>query len=387
MGKSLAAIVGLGMIKVGMHWSKSIRELAVEAGLKALDDAGNPDVDAVYVSNMASGLFCDQENLADLIADYLALTPAPAVKIEAACASGGVALTQAVAAVASGVYDTILLVGVEKMSELVSTEVTNAIACCLDAEYEKFYGVTFQAANALLMRMYMEKYRVKREAFGEFVSLMHQNATKNPYAQLRFPVTVEQYLNSPVIADPIRLLDCAPVGDGAAALVITSTKKAKKVVDNPVFIKGIGQATDTISIKDRVDPLFLRSVSKAAETAFQMAGCSIEDVDVVELHDSFPFVAFMAMEALGLAERGKAYKLLENGDIKPGGKLPINLSGGLKARGHPIGATGVYQAAELSLQLIGEAGSLQADSPAKALMVSIGGVASNAAVIVLERGD
>ncbi len=386
MGRGLAAIVGLGMIKVGMHWSKSIRELAVEAGLKALDDAGNPTIDAIYVSNMASELFCDQESLADLIADYLALTPAPAVKVEASCASGAVALIQATAAVSSGIYDTVLLVGVEKMSELVSTEVTDVISCCLDAEYEKFYGVTFQAANALLMRMYMEKYGVKREAFGEFVSLMHQNAIKNPYAQLRFPVTVEQYLNSPLVADPIRLLDCSPVGDGAAALVITNVKEAKKVVDTPVFIRGLGQATDAISIKDREDPLFLKAVSKAAERAFQMANCSIDDIDVAELHDSFPFMAFMIMEALNLAKRGEAYKLVESRDLEPDGRIPVNLSGGLKARGHPIGATGVYQAAELSLQLIGEAGSLQVDSPSRALMVSVGGVASNAAAIVFERG-
>ncbi|ADT84282.1 thiolase domain-containing protein [Thermococcus barophilus] len=382
-----AVIIGVGMTPVGEHWKTSLRDLAVEALLNAMDDANLDKVDSLYVGNMISGPFVEQENLGALIADWAGLGHIPAVKIEAACASGGAAVQEGAKAVMSGLEDVVAVVGVEKMTDAWPSDATRYLAYASDAEWELFHGASFVALNALVMRYYMHTYGYTEEDLALFAVNAHINGAKNPYAMFKKPIKVETVLRSPYIADPLKLFDASPVCDGAAAVIITTPEKAKELgipKEKWVEIAGMGRAIDTINLANRKDLLRLKAAEVAAERAYKMAGIEAKDVDLFEVHDAFTIMAALSLEAVGAAERGKGAELAKEGQIAIDGDYPIQTMGGLKSRGHPVGATGVYQTVEAALQLRGEAPNQVPDAEI-ALTQNIGGTGSNITVTILRR--
>jgi len=378
-------VIGSGLTKIGNLWDKGLRDLAVEAGLAAMEEAGVDSVDAVFVGNMMSGILNAQENLGAYVADYLGLSGVPAFKVEAACASGGAAVFSAAMAIKSGLFDRVLVVGVEKMSDMTATEdVTSALATASEADYELFWGASFVSLNALIMRAYAQRYGLREEDFGWMPILMHKNASDVPYAQLRFPITMEAYLSSPKIADPIKLLDSAPMGDGAAAAVLSASER-RDGEGVSVALVGFGSATDTMALYTREELVELKGAKLAAKRAMEMAGVTPRDLQVLEVHDAFSVMGYLNLEALGVVEPGKASRLIESGDAERSGSLPVNPEGGLKARGHPVGATGVYQFVEIYRQLAGRAGPAQVGSPELGATMNVGGTGSNVVVTILRR--
>ncbi len=377
-------VVGVGFTKIGRFFDKGLRELFAEASLKALEDIGNEKVEALVVGNMMSSSLSEQDNLGAVLADYAGLGGIPAFKVEAACGSGGVAVYTGFSLIASGLFDVVMVSGVEKETEYPTRIVSKGLAQASDAEYEMFYGISFTGLNALVMRMYMEKYGVSRDEMSIWPVLMHKNASKNPYAQLPFEVTIEQVKNSMMIADPIRLLDSSPIGDGAAAIILASEKFARKLSDTPVEVAGVGMATDHIYIAYREDLLKLKATIEASKKAFSMAKVMPSQIDIVEEHDAFTVLGFINLEDLGFSERGKTPKEMLQGRFHPGDKPTVNPSGGLKARGHPVGATGVYQVAEVTMQLRGDYPGIKVQGEI-GLAHSIGGLGTTVTVIILKR--
>ncbi|MGQ4834069.1 MAG: thiolase domain-containing protein [Candidatus Asgardarchaeia archaeon] len=378
------AVIGVGMTKVGQHFEKAIRDLFIEAALKAIDSAGNPNIDALYVGNMVAGETTGQSNLGTYLSDYLGLR-VPAFHIENACSSGGATFINGVLAVASGYFDTVLVGGVEKLTEHPSAVTTQHLAEAADQEYEVYFGASFTSLNAMIMRYYMHKYNVPREYFAEWPVMMHEHATHNPYAQFRFKTTIEKVLASPIIADPLTLFDCSPTGDGAAAVIITTLENARKLQDTIIKVAGLGIATDSISIALREDLATLKATVESAKKAYAMAKIQPTDIDVAEIHDAFSIMAILALEDLGFSEKGRGAFDLHEGKFSKDGRIAINPSGGLKARGHPVGATGVYQIAEIALQLKGEAEGIQVADPQIGLAQNIGGSGSSVTTVILKR--
>ncbi|MEM2906840.1 MAG: thiolase domain-containing protein [Candidatus Odinarchaeota archaeon] len=379
------AVIGVGLTKVDLHFDKSIRELFREAVSKALDDALNPDIEAAYIGNMAADEFNHQKNLSSLLVDFAGFNNIPATRIETGESSGGSAIIAAFNDVASGSHDFVLVGGVEKMSEAISAEAESIISLGLFHEYETIQGLSPEGAAALVMRLYMHKYNVSVEDIALLAQQDHKNAVSNPYAQLRFEVTIDSIINARPIADPITLMNCAPLGDGAAALILCPLEKAKKITDTPIQISGIGQASDSLGLTQREDLLDFKSIRIAAEKAYQMAKIKPEDIQVAEIFDSYTIYGLMALEELGFARRGEAAKLLKEGYFSKNGGKPVNISGGLKARGHPVGATGVYQTAEIALTLRGDA-QLKIDSnPVIGLSQTLSGAGSNSTIQILRR--
>ena len=380
-------VLGGGVTKIGEHWNKSLRDLFVEAALKAAENSNIElrDIEAVYVGNMSSGELQGQEHLGSLMATWLGIPGVAAVKVEAACASGGAVFHQAYLAVASGVYDCVLVGGVEKMTDAVVHDVTAALIMADDAEYTAFTGASFVGLNALVYRYYMEKYSVKQEDIALFSVHDHKYAANNPYAQYPFQVSLEKVLSSPLIADPIRLFECAPIGDGAAVLILCSERFAKERGIKPeVEVAASALATDTISLVDRDDLTTLAATVKAAKKAYKKAGVEPRDIDVMEVHDAFTILGVIHLEDLGFAEKGEGWRLVKEGEIEKDSKIPTNLSGGLKARGHPVGATGVYQVYEIYQQLTGTAPN-QVGKAEVGLAQSVGGVGGTVVVNILRR--
>ena len=379
------AVVGIGMNKWGELWESRIRDLYVEAALAAMDDAGVDHIDSMYVGCMSSGLFVGQEHIGALMADYLGQAPVPATRVESACASGGAAMRLGFMEVASGMSDVVLVGGVEKMTDTDGGATTYALATAADQEYEGFHGVTFPALYAMMARAHMAKFGTTREQLAHVAVKNHLNGSKNPRAQFPFKVTLEQVINSTAVADPLCLMDCSPVTDGAAAVILTTVEKAKKLGKHQVVkITGSGQASASIAYHSRADLTYLSSTEKAAQMACKMAGCTPKDVDLYEVHDCFSIAEIMVIEALGLVEPGKGGPATEAGLTAVGGEFPVNTSGGLKAKGHPVGATGVAQIVELTEQLRGEAGGRQVAGAKKGLAQNMGGTGASATVHVLE---
>ncbi len=375
-------VAGVGMVKVGKYVDKSLRDLAGEAALKAMEEAGNEVPEALVVGNMLSSLI-EQENLASLIGDHLGLRGACGFKVEGACGSGGVAVLTGYSLVASGLFSKVLVVGVEKLFERPSSDVIRGLAYAADADYELIYGVTFSGLNALLMRYYMSKYGVKYEELAYWSVLMHKNGSRNPYAQLRYEITLEDVLKSPLIADPIRLYDSCPLSDGASAVFLAS-EDSKRLTDTPVIIAGIGNSIDSVDLTSRLELDHLLASRVSAESALRMAKTDLREVEVAEVHDAYTITAALSIESIGFAERGKAPKAWSEGRFSPGDKPSLNLSGGLKSRGHPVGATGVYQLAEVVMQLRGDFPGVSV--PAEVgLTQNIGGAGSNVTTIILRR--
>ncbi len=380
------AIIGVGMTKFGELWNKSLRDLFVEAALVAVDDAAIDinEIDSMYVGSMSSGLFTDQEHIGPLLADNLGIVPAPATRVESACGSGGIAFRQGFIEVASGFSDIVLVGGVEKMTDVSGKEATYALATATDQEYESYHGLTFPALNAMLARRHMHQYGTTREQLAQVAVKNHKNGTENPFAQLRFEITIEQVMNSIMIADPLRLLDCSPLSDGAAVAILCPVKMAREFNNKPIKIIGSGQATDTMALHNRKDITILRATVEAGKRAYEMAGIGPEDIDVSEVHDSFTILETCIIEDLGFVEKGEGGKATEEGRTAIGGDIPVNTSGGLKAKGHPVGATGISQIAEIVKQLKGQAGQRQIVGAKVGLTHNMGGLGGSAVVHILE---
>jgi len=379
------AIVGVGQTPVSEHWDLSLRDMAGRAVLDAIRDAGAEEVQALYVGNMLAGQLSGQENVATAVADAAGLLPIEALKIEAACAAGGAALRAAYLAVASGSHDCVVAAGVEKMTDHLGDAVSAALATASDADFEAGHGVSFVALNALLMRRYMHEYGADREQFAEFSINSHGNAAGNPYAMYRSPIDLDDYMSSPVVADPISILDSAGICDGAAALVLCSLETADRYARQPIRVIGSACSTDTVGLAERRDPLCWQAVADSASGAYEQAGVGPADIDLFELHDAFTIVCALSLEACGFAEAGKGIELAADGAIRHGGSIPISTMGGLKGRGHPIGASGIYQALEAVLQLRGEAGAAQLDDVHTAMAQSVGGSGSVAVTHIFQN--
>ena len=378
-------VAGVGLTKIGRHYNKGILDLAAEAAFKAIEEAGvTPD--AVIVTSMLASRLQEQDNLGAYIAAGLGLRYRPALHIEAACGSGGAGVYTGYALVRSGIVNSVLVVGVEKMTDYPTAIVTAALAQAAEAEYELYYGATFTGLNALMMRYYMEKHGVTRDEMSEWPVMMHENALSNPYAQIRRKITKEDVARSQVVADPIRLLDSSPIGDGAAAVLLVSEEVASSLPEKPaVYIAGAGLAVDTVELSNREDLDVMPAARSAAKQAYRAAGVEPKDIDVIEIHDAFTINAIILLEELGFAPRGKAAKLLAEGRFHPGDRPTANPSGGLKARGHPVGATGVYQVAEIAMQLRGDFPGVKVDNAEVGLAVNVGGDGSSISAIILKH--
>jgi acetyl-CoA C-acetyltransferase len=376
------AIIGIGQTKIDEAWEKSIRQIAAEAIHAALKDAGHDSADGIFLGNMMSGIINSQNNLGPLVADWAGLKT-PAVKVDAACGSGGAALRAGLMAVGSGELETALVVGVEKMTDRHPHEVTVALATAADADYEVDMGVSFVGLNALIMRRYMHEFGWKHADFAQFAINAHANAMHNPYARLHHTITLEEFEKSAMIATPINLLDASPIGDGAAALYIVPADSLE--AGSRILIAGSSAATDTIALHDRLDPLFLAAAYKSSQAAYQQAGVSPGDIDVFELHDAFTVMSALSLEACGFAERGQGPRLALDGKLTPQGSIPVMTRGGLKARGHPVGATGVYQVVEVVQQLRGECGKTQVPEARIGMAQNIGGSGATIITHILKR--
>jgi acetyl-CoA C-acetyltransferase len=376
-------ITGIGQTSVREHWDRSARELAASTILEAMEQAGAQKADAIYVGNALSGELTGQENVAALVADFAGLTGTEAIRVEAAGASGGAAIRLGYLAVASGVQDTVVVTGVEKMSDLAGPAVDAALGTSTDEEYEAIHGLSVVALYAFLMRRYMHQFDVERRDFAQFSVNAHRNAANNPYAMFRRPITVEQFQQSRLVADPIGLLDSAGAGDGAATIILCSEEDAGGRANPAVEIIGSALATDAVALHDRSNPLFLRAVHDSAQKAYEQAGVGPEQIDIFELHDASAILSSLSLEASGFASEGEGVRLAMQGEIALEGSIPICTMGGLKARGYPVGAAGVYQVVELVQQLRGEAGANQVDARV-GMAQSIGGTGATAVTHILK---
>ena len=379
------AILGIGQTKIDEHWDKSLRELGGDAAFAAMQDAGMEKVDSLYVGNMLSSMVSGQNQLGTFFSDWIGLWKQEAVKVEAACGSGAAAFRSALMAVASGDVDSALVVGVEKMTDKAGRDVTAALATAADADYEVEQGISFVGINALVMRRYMHEFGWKHEDFAPFSINAHANAMHNPYARLHEKITTEKFERSSMVATPINLLDASPTGDGAAAAIIVP---AEKVMRKPrILISGSAAATDTLAVHSRKDPMFLSAAYKSSQHAYKMAGVTPEDIDVFELHDAFSIMAALSLEASGFAERGQGVRLGLDNEITPQGRVPVCTRGGLKARGHPVGATGMYQIVEVVQQLRGECGKTQVDGAKIGMAQNIGGSGATILTHILKKDE
>lgn len=380
------AVLGVGLNrKWGELWGMSLRDIFVEAALDALDDAGVDHIDSMYVGCMTGGMFVDQEHLGCLMADYLGMRPVPATRVESACSSGGAAFRQGFIEVAAGVSELVLVGGVEKMTDVSGDEATHALSAASDMEYEAYQGITFPGLYALMARAHMHKYGTTRDQLAHVAVKNHKHGAMNPVAQYPMAITIQDVLESVLVADPLRLLDCSPITDGAAAVILCPLESARRISKKPaVKVLASAQASDTIALHSRKDMTWLESTAKAAADAYKMSGKGPNDLHVVEVHDCFTIAEIMVLEALSLVERGKGGQAAESGMTALGGRIPVNTSGGLKAKGHPVGATGVAQVVEIAMQLRGEAGARQVKGARVGLTQNMGGTGGSSVVHIFE---
>lgn len=389
------AIIGVGIIPFGRRDEDTLMDMLAYASLKALDDAGLGDqlVDAVYVGNMGGGIIQRQTAIASSLVDRLSLLPAAAETVENGPASGGSALKNGLLAVASGYYDYVLVVGGEKMREVTGWRATDFVATMTHPQAEYPYGITLPGMAGMFTRLYMEKYGVTREQLVAVALKNQEMGTLNPYAHVEMALSKEgiydsphAVVNNPLIADPLHLYDACPVSDGAAALLLCPLDMAKKQSKSPVLIAGFGQATDTQTLQEREDPTDLKAVTLAAQQAFEMAKLKPSDIHVAELHDAFTILEIAESEHVGFFKKGEGGKAALEGKTRLGGQIPINLSGGLKARGHPVGATGVAQVVDIVFQLRHELPkNRQVKNAENGLTVNFGGFGNNVLCFILKR--
>ncbi len=380
------AIIGVGLSEWGEVWNASLRSLWAQAALAALDDAAVEAVDSITVGCMSGGLFIGQEHLAAMLADEIGMAGVPATRVESACASGGLALHVGFLQVASGMADVVLATGVEKMTDASGDEATAALATAADQELEVFHGATFPGLYAMMARAHMEKYGTTREQLAAVAVKNHRNGTLNPNAQFRRKVSSDEVIGAVMVADPLTILDCSPITDGAAAVVLADVDTAKRIANGrPVVrIAGVGHATDRIALHNRPDMAAIPSTRVAGERAFKAAGKTPADIHCAEVHDCFTIAEIMVLEALGFCEPGQGGPVTLAGETAIGGRIPVNTSGGLKSKGHPVGATGVAQAVEVVNQLRGDAGERQVEGARVGLTQNMGGTGASSLVHIME---
>lgn len=376
------AIIGVGMSKFGELWTQSIRDIFVEAALASISDATVDHIDSMYIGSMSPGLFVGQEHIGSVMADYLGVAGIPATRVESACASGGIAVRQAIIEVASGESEIVLAGGVEKMND--GADATYALATASDQEYEAYHGVTFPGLYAMMAKAHMHKYGTTREQIADVAVKNHEHGYKNPNAQYRMKLSRETVMNSTLVADPLRLLDCSPVTDGAAAVIVTTLDKAKTIKKPFVKVLATAHTTDAIALHSRKEIASIPVVKKAAEIAYKKSGITPEKLDVLEVHDCFTIAELIIMEELGLVERGKSGEAVSSGMTTYGGKIPVNTSGGLKSKGHPVGASGVAQVLEVVEQLRGTAADRQVDGAKIGMTQNMGGSGGSCVIHILE---
>lgn len=381
-------IAGVGQTPVGEHWDTSLRELSLTAIEKAIQDAGGIQPQALFVSNMLAPTVSGQAHLGALIADFAGLTGIEAVTVEGAGASGGLALRQAFMMISGGSADAALVLGVEKLTDQTGSGVEAAIATSVDSDYEAVQGLTPTAQAALLMRRYMHEFDLEHDSFAGIPVVAHANGASNPNAMFRRAIKVEAYTRAGMINDPLNMFDIAPGADGSAALLLTRRDLLPPAFSHPlVRVSGSAVVTDTLALHDRPDPLAFHAARLSVERACRQAGIMPSDVHLFELFDAYSIYAVLSLEAAGFAEQGHGWELAQDEHLSLQGDLPISTFGGLKARGNPGGATGVYQAVEAVLQLRNQAGENQVPNAERALVQCLGGPASSAATHVLERTD
>ena len=376
------AIIGVGMSKFGELWTQSIRDIFVEAALAAIKDSTVDHIESMYIGSMTPGLFVGQEHIGSVMADYLGMAGIPATRVESACASGGVAVRQAIFEVASGESEIVLASGVEKMND--GADATYALATAADQEYEAYHGVTFPGLYAMMAKAHMHKYGTTREQLADVAVKNHDHGFKNPNAQFRMKLTREMVMKSTLVADPLTLLDCSPITDGAAAVIVTTLEKAKTINKPFVKILASAQATDSIALHSRKDIATIPVVKKAADIAYKKSGITPDKLDVLEVHDCFTIAELIVMEELGLVDRGKSGEAVSSGMTTYGGKIPVNTSGGLKSKGHPVGASGVAQVVEIVEQLRGTAGERQVEGAKIGMTQNMGGSGGSCVIHIME---
>ena len=382
------SVIGIGITKFGELWDKSLRQLGLETGLAAINDAGitSKDIDALYIGNMAAGSTLQQEHVSALIADYcgLASQNIPATRVEAASASGGLAVRQAYMAIAGGFIDIAVVGGAEKMTDVSDSESSYTVSMGSDEQWESKAGATFASLHAMIAQSHMTEYGTTREQLSAVSEKNHYHASMNPMAQFPFKISAEAVSNSGMVASPLRMLDCAPNSDGAAAIVLCASEKAHKFSKKPIKIIGSGQASDTLSLHHRKSLNEMTAIRIAAKRALDSCGKKASDLDLIEVHDNFTISEIIALEEIGIFERGEAAQRILEGDTKLGGRIPVNTSGGLKARGHAPGATGIAQVIEVVQQLRGEAGERQVKGARLGMVENHGGTAATAVVHIME---
>ncbi|UCF12262.1 MAG: thiolase domain-containing protein [Thermoplasmatales archaeon] len=376
------------MTKFGELWDKSFRQLIAEAGAKAIFDSGieGKEIDAIYVGSMSSGRFVGQEHVGALVADASGFsnTHIPSTRIESACASGGLAIRQGYLSIASGMNDIVVVGGMEKMNDVVGASATETLATAADQEWEAFFGATFPGLYAMIATKHMHDYGTTKKHLAQIAVKNHANGSLNPYAQYQREVTLEQVVNASIVAYPLGLLDCSPVTDGAASVVLCAADKAKEYIDKPAKIVGSGQASDSLALHARREICTLDSTVNASKMAYKKANLTPKDIDFAEVHDCFTIAEICAIEDLGFVKKGEGGKAIDNNITTLNGLLPINTSGGLKAKGHPVGATGVAQIVEVTLQLRGEAEKRQVKDAKIGLAHNVGGSGASCTVHILE---
>jgi acetyl-CoA C-acetyltransferase len=384
-GKPLVSIIAAGLSKFGKHEGLYAREIFSLAAKEAFDRCPKldpkSDIKAMFIGHMGES-YEHQGHTASAVADWVGLLNIPATRTEAACASSGVALRSGIYAVLSGLADVVLVGGVEKMTHRSTAEVTEYLAMASDYPFEQFHGITFPGLFGLMATAHMHEYGTTERQMAMVAVKNHYHGSLNPKAQMQKEITLENVLTSRVVAWPLKLYDCSLVTDGASCVIITKPELAKKYTDTPVHVVGSGQASDTIGLYERKSLTSLLSAKLAAKTAYEMSGVKPEDVNVAEVHDCFTIVELMAYEDLGFCPPGEGGKLVESGETRLGGRIPVNTSGGLKAKGHPVGATGTAQAYEMYLQLTGQADKRQVKDARVGLTHNVGGSGATAVVHV-----
>ena len=385
-GSTNIYVSGTGCTKVGEHWGTSLRHLAWEAVNLALLSSNTKKPDAIFIGNMLSPRLSQQLNVGALVADFCGFRGTEAITVEAAGASGAAALRQAMLAIRSGEINTALVVGVEKMTDAVGAEVTTALSSGADSDWELAHGLTAPAIAALIMRRYMYEYSVPTDGFSGFSVNAHKNASTNSYAMFHNLISNEQYCRGAMVASPVNVFDSAPDADGAAALVITSSER--ELVDGrTIQIAASNLTTDSLAIHDRDDLLTFSAAETSSRCAYDQAGIDANDIDVAEIYDRFGVYAAMSLEACGFASRGSGWEMAQNESVNLGGSLPISTFGGLKARGNPGGATGVYQIVEIAQQLAGTAKENQVSDAKWALAQCLGSSGATAVTHILHLID
>ncbi len=388
-GRPLAAIVSAGLSKFGKLEGRYAREIFLDAAREAFCRCPklNPkkDIKALFLGQMSEA-YEHQAHLAPISADWSGLLPIPSVRTEAACASSGVALRLAIMALLSGTHDIVAVGGVEKMTERGTGEATEYLGMASDYPMEQWSGMTFPAAFALMARRHMHQYGTTEQQLAQVAVKNHKHGLLNPKAHMHKAITVEDVMSSRPISTPLKLYDCSLISDGASILILTQPKLAKQFTDNAVFITGFGQANDTVGLFQREDYASMKVVNLAASQAYAMSGLKPEDIDVAETHDCFTIAEIISYEDLGFCKRGFGGRLVEENATGIDGQIPVNLSGGLKSKGHPIGATGTAQAYEMYLQLTGQAEKRQMQGARIGLTCNVGGSAATGVVHVYRSG-